>query len=190
VLVSRLSAEKDIQSLIKAVPLVLQELPNFILRLVGDGACRPSLEKLTAQLSLGEHVQFAGETHEVWRELQRASMFVLPSLTEGVSLSLLEAMATGLPVVVTRVGGNVEVVEENRTGLLVDPGAPSELAQAMVALASDPALSQRLGLAGRQRVEAHFDVRSMVRAYERLYQDCLARKNGRRPAVCATGGGE
>ncbi len=177
ILVSRLSAEKDIRTLIQAVPSVLRRIPQFRLRLVGTGACRPSLEELTAQLGLQQQVEFAGEKRDVAQELRQACMFVLPSLTEGVSLSLLEAMSVGLPIVATRVGGNVEVVEENRTGLLVSPGSPAALAEAIVTLASDPELSYRMGQEGRQRVEKSFDVRRMVRAYEQLYQDCLARRS-------------
>ena len=188
ILVSRLSPEKDIPTLMRAMPLVLRSLPRFRLRLVGDGACRASLEELTAQLGLQTQVEFAGPSHDVARELRQACLFVLPSLTEGVSLSLLEAMSVGLPIVATRVGGNVEVVEDHRTGLLVSPGTPSELAEAIIALASDPERSRRMGLAGRQRVEDCFDVRRMVCDYEQLYQNCLARRlGGAQPAAAEAG---
>ena len=96
-------------------------------------------------------------------------MFVLSSITEGISLTLLEAMARGLPVVATRVGGNPEVVADGETGLLVSPRDPGALANAMLGLWTQMDTCSLLGLAGRHRVEQHFDVRRMVADYETLY---------------------
>jgi glycosyltransferase involved in cell wall biosynthesis len=101
--------------------------------------------------------------------LGRASLFVLPSISEGVSLTLLEAMARGLPVVATRVGGTPEVVVDAETGLLVPPRDPAALANAIVQVASDCERARQLGEAGRRRVERHFDIRRMVADYEGLY---------------------
>jgi glycosyltransferase involved in cell wall biosynthesis len=101
--------------------------------------------------------------------LARASLFVLPSRSEGISLTLLEAMASGLPVVTTHVGGNPEVVKDGVTGLLVPPDDPAALARALLDITSDSARGRRFGRAGRERVAAHFDVRHMVRHYESLY---------------------
>lgn len=116
---------------------------------------------------------FAGEADNIPELLAQASMFVLPSLSEGVSLSLLEAMATGLPVVATRVGGNVEVVQDGQTGLLVPVRDASRLASAIIRLAGDPEYSRQIGAAGRCRVETTFNVRTMVGAYQQLYQESL-----------------
>ena len=143
---------------------------------MGDGPCRAALAALAAGLGIQDQVAFSGEADNVPELLAQASMFVLPSLSEGVSLSLLEAMATGLPVVATRVGGNVEVVEEGQTGFLVPAREPARLAEAIIRLAADPDLACRMGTAGRRRVETTFDVRAMVRAYEALYQEGLSRK--------------
>ena len=98
-----------------------------------------------------------------------ASAFVLPSQSEGISLTILEAMACGLPVVATRVGGNPEVVDDGRTGLLVPPRDPAALGRALVHLAGHVEQAQAMGRAGRDRAEAHFDVRKMIAAYEALY---------------------
>ena len=114
-------------------------------------------------------MRFLGEVRDIAELLARASLFVLPSLTEGVSLTLLEAMARGIPVIATRVGGNAEVVMDGETGFLVGTRAPTELAAAMVRLVRDPREGLRLGLAGRARVERHFDVRRMVADYEAHY---------------------
>src|SRR5205814_1688916 len=133
------------------------------------GPCREDLARRARELGLSGHVRFLGEVRDIAELLARASLFVLPSLTEGVSLTLLEAMARGIPVVATRVGGNAEVVMDGETGLLVGTRAPTELAAAMVRLVRDPGEGLRLGLAGRARVERHFDVRRMVADYEAHY---------------------
>lgn len=168
VLVSRLSPEKDVPTLLRAVALVARDLPTFRLEIAGDGPSLPGLREMAAALGLEARVTFLGAVREVPELLARASLFVLPSLTEGISLALLEAMSTGLPVVTTRVGGNPEVVEDGRTGLLVPTEASAELADAILRLARDSGLARQMGLAGRARVEAQFDIRGAVSAYEAL----------------------
>jgi glycosyltransferase involved in cell wall biosynthesis len=183
ILVARLSPEKDIPTLLHAVALVLQRNPSFALTIVGDGPCRKSLEKLALELGISSHVAFLGEMDDVARRLQGASMFLLSSLSEGIPLTILEAMATGLPVVATRVGGIPEVVVDRQTGLLVPPGQPESLANAIAELSANRDFADSLGVNGRQRVETMFDVRAMVRSYEELYVDCLRRtRRGRRQA--------
>src|SRR5262249_51411029 len=122
-----------------------------------------------SQLRLQEVVQFLGEVRDVATLLTQGRIFVLSSITEGVSLTLLEAMARGLPVVATAVGGNPEVVCANETGFLVPPRNPESLAEALSALWTRPDLCARMGAAGRRRVESLFDVRRMVAAYESTY---------------------
>lgn len=174
VMTGRLSPEKDPESLLRAVAIAAGKDPSFRLEIAGDGELLPALRRATCELQLVEHVRFLGEVRDVRSLLARASLFVLPSLTEGISLTLLEAMATGLPVVATRVGGNPEVVVDGQTGLLVPPGAPPDLARAMLQLKQDPERSRRMGLAGRERVERHFDARRMVAEYESLYLRVLS----------------
>ena len=122
VLVARLSPEKDVATLIHAVKVILHHLtakdPAFALEIAGDGAMRLQLETLSQSLGLGDTVRFLGERNDIPALLANASMFILPSLTEGISLTLLEAMARGLPVVATSVGGNPEVVIDGKTGFL------------------------------------------------------------------------
>jgi glycosyltransferase involved in cell wall biosynthesis len=174
VLVARLSPEKDVDTLLRAAALAAREDPAFRLEIAGDGVCLPELRGRTAELGLGECVRFLGEVRDVPGLLARASVFVLSSLTEGISLTLLEAMARGLPVVATRVGGNPEVVAEGETGLLVPPRDPAALAGALLQVRRDPDRARGLGLAGRRRVEGHFDVRRMVDDYEELYLQTIA----------------
>jgi len=169
VMVGRLSPEKDVESLIRAVPLVLADYPNFSLEIAGNGPCLAGLQDLASALNVAGHVRFLGEVRDVASVLGRASMFVLPSLTEGISLTLLEGMARGLPVIATRVGGNPEVVVEGETGFLVPTRSPVDLAEAILQLIRNPGSGRRLGLAGRVRVEREFDVRRMVADYEAIY---------------------
>ncbi len=175
VLVARLSPEKDVASLLNAIPTVLRMLgpkaQGFSLNIVGDGSTRCHLETLAQELHLAQHVKFLGHCNNVPEILAEASMFVLPSLTEGVSLTLLEAMARGLPVVATRVGGTPEVVVDGQTGLLIPPQSPHEIAGAIVQLYQDPSTAQRMGKLGRQRVEQQFSIERMIKAYQAQYLD-------------------
>lgn len=169
VTVARLSPEKDIANLLRAVALVAVSVPTFRLEIAGDGPQRADLERLATELHLGEHVRFLGEVRDIPALLARARLFVLPSQTEGISLTILEAMADGLPVVATRVGGNPEVVVDGTTGLLVQTGNPAALAEGLRRVWHNEPEGQSMGLAGRHRAEAHFDIRAMVASYERLY---------------------
>ena len=169
VMVGRLSPEKSVDTLLRAVRIVVGTNPAFRLEIAGDGACLPALRELARELALEQHVSFLGEVRDVPALLGRGSLFVLPSLTEGVSLTLLEAMARGLPVVATRVGGTPEVVVEGRTGILVPPADSEALARAMLQVLADERLGRQMGEAGRRRVESCFDVRQMTACYERLY---------------------
>jgi glycosyltransferase involved in cell wall biosynthesis len=173
VMVGRLSPEKDVATLLRAADRVRRTLPRFQLEIAGDGECMTSLRALADDLRLGEHVRFLGEIRNISALLSRASLFVLASLTEGISLTVLEAMATGLPVVATRVGGNPEVIVDTKTGLLVPAQDPAALADAIVGVLKNPLDAEKMGQAGRERVEAHFDVRVMVANYERLYGELL-----------------
>jgi glycosyltransferase involved in cell wall biosynthesis len=169
VIVARLSPEKDVETLVRAAAIAAERFSGFRLEIVGDGVCRASLEELSAQLRLDDRVRFLGEMDNIPELLGRAALFVLPSLTEGLSLTLLEAMARGLPVVATCVGGNPEVVSQGETGLLVEPRSPESLADAMVRVVVQPELARQMGIAGRRRVEEFFDVRRMIAEYEALY---------------------
>lgn len=131
------------------------------------------LTALAGSLGMGHHVEFLGDVADIPSVLRRASLFVLPSLTEGLPLTVLEAMACGLPVVATRVGGTPEAIEDGVTGLLVAPGEPEQLAQAIQRVWGDWERGGEMGRAGRERVEELFDVRTMVAEYESFYQDAL-----------------
>ena len=165
VCVARLSPEKNIADLLRAAAIVSAKDANFRLKIAGDGPCRAELATLAQELKLGPNVEFLGEVRDIPSLLAEASLFVLPSKSEGISLTLLEAMARGLPVATTRVGGNPEVVEQGQTGLLAPSQDPAALAAAILEARGDA----DMGRAGRARVETHFDVAAMVRKYETLY---------------------
>jgi glycosyltransferase involved in cell wall biosynthesis len=169
VIVGRLCPEKDHATLLAAVSLVLRDAPDFRLLIAGDGPCKANLKQLSEQLRLTNHVQFLGTIRDVPALLKQARMVVLSSISEGVSLTLLEAMASGLPVVATRVGGTPEIVADNVNGLLVPPRDPAALAAALLRLHRDNDLAQRMGSSGRRQVERSFDSRRMVARYEQLY---------------------
>lgn len=170
VIVARLSPEKDIETLLRATAIAVGQDRTFRLHIAGDGPCRPALERLAASLGLRENVTFLGKVQDVAGLLARSRFFVLSSISEGVSLTLLEAMARGLPCIATDVGGNPEVVRDHVTGLLVPVREPQSLAEALLRLHSDRQLRRRLGEAGRARVLERFEIRGMVRQYEDLYQ--------------------
>jgi sugar transferase (PEP-CTERM/EpsH1 system associated) len=176
--VARLSPEKDFPTLLRAVATAAQSVPRLKLRIVGDGPERSRLEALSRELGIGERVEFLGERHDVPALLAQAGFFVTSSLTEGLSLTLLEAMAVGLPVIATSVGGNPEVVLDGVTGRLVPAGDAAALAQALVMFCHEPECWRDYGVAGRERVETHFDIRRVARDYEKLYAELLRAKPG------------
>jgi glycosyltransferase involved in cell wall biosynthesis len=175
VFVGRLVADKGLATLLRAARAVAAARPTFRLAIAGDGPCAADLRALAADLGLAGVVDFLGAVRDVPGLLARGSLFVLPSLTEGMPLTVLEAMARGLPVVATSVGGTPEAVADGETGLLVPPGDAAALAGAVLRLHADPERARQMGLAGRRRAEARFDVRRMVSAYEALYRDALGR---------------
>jgi len=169
--VGRLATEKGLDTLIKAAAIASRRVPNFQLHLAGDGACRTTLEALTRDLGLSGHVKFLGAVSDIPALLRTASVFVLSSISEGMPVTALEAMATGLPVVATSVGGTPEAVEHGRTGLLVNSGDHAALADALTTVMLSPDLAQRMGKAGRERVETRFSASAMVAHYESMYRE-------------------
>lgn len=175
--VTRLREEKGNRYFIEAAPQVLREFPGARFIIVGDGPLRAELEALAQKLNLAGKLHFAGFVSEIAVALAAMDVYVMASLTEGFPFALAEAMAAGKTVTVTSAGGMKEMVQHAAHGLLVPPADASAMAGALVRLLKDPALSQRLGNAARERSQ-EFSVERNVMALEAIYAELLARKNG------------
>ena len=176
--VSNLRPVKGVSYLIQAFVQVIQSYPDACLLIVGDGPERVALNNLAADLGIVEQTLFVGERFDIPNLLAAMNVFALSSLWEGMPNAALEAMAAGLPVVATRVGGTPEVVEHGVTGLLVPPRDPKALAEAIIALLQDRERAEAMGQAGRERVEKCFSVKRMVQQTEALYEELIREKMG------------
>jgi sugar transferase (PEP-CTERM/EpsH1 system associated) len=137
--------------------------------MVGGGPLRAHAQAILDEAGAGALAWLPGERADVPDVMRGLNCFVLPSLAEGISNTILEAMATALPVIATRVGGNAELVDDGRTGALVPPDDVDALAQALLRMATDPARAAAMGRAGRAEVERRFSLQAMVAAYHALY---------------------
>ena len=178
--VARLDQVKNHAGLLLAFKLLCEDdgRKNDACRLIiaGDGPQRGELERQIVQLGLTETVRLLGNRSDVAQLLAECDVFALSSVAEGMPITLLEAMAAGLPVVATDVGGVASMVEAGVTGTLVPAGDPHALAAALRAYVADEELRCRHGDAGRARVAAHFSLRAMVSAYVALYDELLGRQ--------------
>jgi glycosyltransferase involved in cell wall biosynthesis len=144
--------------------------------IAGAGPLRAELEANADALGVRDRVLFLGSRADTIELMAAFDVFVLPSVVEGMSNALLEAMAVGRPVVVTDVGGNPEVVVDGETGLVVPPADPDQLAASIVKLLEAPELAAEMGAAGRRRVLEHYQIDVMTRRIEELYEELLAAK--------------
>lgn len=168
--IGRLAAAKGVPVLLEAFARAHDRYPDARLTLIGDGPARATLEARAAQLGLGDAVRFTGylSQDEVAGHLARTDLFALPSFAEGVPVVLMEAMASAVPVLATRIAGIPELVEDGISGRLVPPGDIDSFAQAMIEMLEDPARSAGLGLAGARTVQTEFDVRQEAGKLARL----------------------
>lgn len=180
--VGRLEPIKDPLTLARAFVLAVQRRPDLRPRLrlvlVGDGQLRAPIEQVLREGQVTDLAWLAGSRDDVAALLRGLDLFVLPSLAEGISNTVLEAMASGLPVLATAVGGNGELVQAGVTGSLVPPNDPLALAESLISYADDPSRGQREGKAGRARAEKQFALEAMAAAYQALYDRLLARADG------------
>lgn len=173
---------------VAAWPRVLDAVPEARLLLVGDGEQGPALRAQVARLGLADRVVFAGPRRDVARLLQASDLALLPSETEALPTSLIEAAACGRAAVATRVGGVPEVVEHGRTGLLVAPGDPGALADAVVTLLGDPGRREEMGRRARQLAEERFDMHVWARTLRRVYQHAISGRGADPAGVRVPGG--
>lgn len=176
--VARHHPVKDQPTLLRAFAMAAPHVPDVDLLMVGGGPLRDELESLVIELRIMDRVKFLGIRTDIPDLMRAADLFTLTSLSEAASLTLLEAIATALPVVVTAVGGNPEIVRHEQEGLLVPRGDAAACAAAFRRAFAEPKLAERLGAAGRVRALERYQLSRTVEQYYRLY----CRLAGRKPA--------
>jgi sugar transferase (PEP-CTERM/EpsH1 system associated) len=175
--VGRMTAVKNFPSLIQAFLLLLKEVPSaqahLRLMIVGDGNARQACREMLRSAGAEALAWLPGERADIPQLMRAMDLFVLPSLGEGISNTILEAMSTGLPVVATRVGGNAELVKDSLTGMLVPPDEPAALMKAILWYYRNPDLLASHGRAARQQIETGFSIEAMTQGYIRVYDKAL-----------------
>jgi glycosyltransferase involved in cell wall biosynthesis len=178
--VGRMEPQKAYPTMLQAFHRVLQHHPDTRLIVIGDGSLRPIIEQQITQLGLNKAVQLLGIRRDVPEWMQIADGYVMSSAWEGLPIVLLEAHASGLPIVCTDVGGCAEIVLHGKTGFVVPPGDANALAQAMIQLMNLPADERRaMGDAGSTHVMANFEIEQVVSRWEALYCEWIERKTRR-----------
>ncbi len=182
--VGRMQVVKHQTLLARAFVLALQQQPalqnRMRLVLVGEGPLRALAQAALTEGGVVDLAWLPGERADVPTVMRGLDAFVLPSLAEGISNTILEAMACGLPVIATDVGGNAELVRHGQTGLVIPPDDVQAMAQALCILANQPQEARRMGVAGRAIIEQHFSLQAMVAAYQQLYDQSLGHAGGLR----------
>jgi glycosyltransferase involved in cell wall biosynthesis len=173
--VARLQPEKGVEYFLRAAARVAAKFPEAHFVVAGDGPLRHELVALSEDLGLRERVHFLGFRSDASELMESLDVLVVPSLTEGSPLVTLEAMAAGVPVVASAVGGIPDQIRHDREGLLVPPGDAAAISDALLTLLRDPARASRLGEAARRRAASRFSHDTMVRRIEDVYRDVLGR---------------
>jgi glycosyltransferase involved in cell wall biosynthesis len=171
--VARLDYLKDHGTALRVLERVAKHRPDVRLVLIGEGPERKGIQELIFKRGLEPFIRVLGERNDVARLLHAGDLFLLTSISEGIPLTLIEAMAAGLPVVSTKVGGVPEVVEDGRTGLLAPARDEVTLAESILRLADTPAQRSRMGRLGRERAVTFFSETQMHGHYLRYYQEML-----------------
>ncbi|HUM68198.1 MAG TPA: glycosyltransferase, partial [Chloroflexota bacterium] len=167
--VARLNPQKAQHLLLEAAPSVLQRFPQATFLLVGKGHLENNLRQQAQALGISQHGVFTGVRHDIPDILAQTDIFVLPSRWEGLPLSAIEAMAAARAVLVTDVGGNSELVESGRSGIVIPPADVGALTDSLLSLLADEAMRMTLGAAARQRVQLIFSTERFIQQYEAVY---------------------
>jgi len=176
-IVARLDLQKGFDYLLRAVASLRGVFPALRLLIVGEGPDRTAIEEMVRRYDLGEVVTLAGQQTDMPAVYAGIDIFVLPSLNEGLPMTLLEAMAAGKPVVASRVGAISTVIKDQETGLLIAAADEAALTQALRRLLADPELRLRLGRNARAHVEQNFTTAAMVQKYRTVYEEVLRRRS-------------
>ncbi len=170
-------AVKGVRYFVEAIPQIVKREPRARFVILGRGDEKEALANLATELGVADYLVLAGYQEDMARFYSTMDVSVLTSLTEGLSIALLESMSHGLPVVVTRVGGNPEVVLDGETGFLVPPKDTTAFAEKVIRLLQDPDLRARMGSAGRIRVDREFRLGDVAVRYLRVYEELLNSAN-------------
>lgn len=172
--VGRLERAKGVDVLISGVHEIKSAQHfNITVALVGDGSLKKDYEKLVKELDLEENVKFLGIRRDVEELMQMSKIFVLPSRWEGLPIVILEAMANGIPIISTKVGGIPEVIEDGANGLLVDPESPTELAEKISYLLNNPSFAEELSKNAFEKIKMEYSIESYTRKILCLYEEAL-----------------
>jgi glycosyltransferase involved in cell wall biosynthesis len=171
--VGRLVQVKDYPTLLKAFAIITNKINKCKLVILGDGILRAELEAYVNENGLSKKVMFLGSRRDIPEMMQIFDVFVLSSVSEGLPIALLEAMAAGIPVVATMVGGIPEVVVDGGTGLLVPPQNPAVLAEAISSVLLDKEKARYMGTSGRHRVVESFNLSNTSQSYEQVYDETI-----------------
>lgn len=174
-MVARLWEQKSPQDFIRSIPFVVNVILDAKFLVIGDGHLKAELERLSRQLKVSDNVFFLGWRQDVKALLKMLDVFVLTSLWEGLSVSILEAMASGKPVVATNIKGNNELVVDGETGYLVPPKRPEQVGERVLNLLMNRTLAQKMGLKGYQRVKENFSIQNTVGKINQLYDTLLVK---------------
>ncbi len=179
--IARLSPVKGLDLLLKTVPSLRKDYPDLQILLVGDGPARPDLVRLAYELGIQDRVIISHPVEDTRIPLATMEVFVAPALREGFGLSIVEAMAAGVPVVASNAGGPAEIIEDGESGVLVPPGDPDPLGKGIRDLLADSARRSRIAQRGRQRARDQFDMERVVQEVEAVYMRAVGegRLNGR-----------
>ena len=172
-IIGRLSDVKGHDILIRAMQNIVRQIPNAILLIFGTGKTEQELRNLTEELHLQNYVRFYSVTANTNSTLQLFDAVATPSMQEGLGISVLEAQAAGVPVVASRVGGIPDLIEDNKTGILVDSGNSNLLANAIIELLKNPEHARSIGVAARKHVEENFSSRMMTAETLKLYKSVI-----------------
>lgn len=169
-IIGRLEKQKGHKYLLKALVNVLKDFPQAQLWIIGEGSLHSQLERQARQLKIDKNVKFLGARKNIPEILAGLDIFVMPSLWEGLGVAAIEAQACGVPVIASKVDGLKEVVEDKKTGLLVEPKNSRALAEAIIWSLKHPKIVKQVIINARRSVEEKFDIKKMVSKYEALYQ--------------------
>ncbi len=173
--VGNLRSVKGHRYLIQSMPMILKSAPDVRLMMVGDGPLRNELETLAGELKVKDKITFLGYRSDIYEIMPIFDIFILPSLSEGLCNAVIEAMAAKLPVIATNTGGNPELVEDGKTGILIPPRSPENIANAVLELVNDANKRNDMGESGFNKVKNEFQLNRTIKKYEDAYISLIKR---------------